>query len=46
MSKELAAFLLQLVNAQQLNAGADDFEQVAALVVEARKMLAEIAADD
>lgn len=39
MTQQTARFLLTLLNNQQLNAGAEDFEQVAAQVLSARREL-------
>lgn len=39
MTKQTAQFLLNLLDAQQLNAGAPDLEQVVTLIVTARTEL-------
>lgn len=41
MSDDVAVFLLNLLNQVSLNAGADDFESSALLVIKAKKELAE-----
>ena len=43
MTPELAAFLLDILNRQQLAVGAPDFEHTAQRVIEARRVLAGIA---
>ena len=42
MSPDVARFLLDLLGAQTLRAGADDFETVASLVVRAKRELAAV----
>lgn len=42
MTRETAAFLLDLLNRQQLNVGAPDFDQAVQAVLKARAELAEI----
>lgn len=42
VSRETAAFLLDLLNRQQLNVGAPDFDQAVQAVLRARSELTEI----
>lgn len=46
MTRETAMFLLNLLNAQQLNVGAPDFEATAKQVIQARSELLALVAED
>lgn len=45
MTPQTARFLLDLLNAQQLNVGAPDFEETAAKVIQARQELLAVVAE-
>lgn len=46
VTRETALFLLNLLNAQQLNVGAPDFEQTVGQVIQARAELLALVAED